>query len=150
MPQHQDHMRDGATAARSGQPAPDPARLADIERTAKAARIHPNWLGEDGRSVSFSARIGGFTPTHLYTSAESTGGSKSDVLTLPWQTSHSTDDHGNAAKTNDLIGDLGEDGFGSKRWTFSGEIENDPDREPDTDGIMPKRVRWTGMRPAED
>lgn len=151
MPANRNAAMDAARGARSGDAAPDPARLAQRQGSARAARIPIEWLGEDGNSVSVTERIVGadYKAGRLYTTASSTGGGATDMHTLDFPVG-ATGERGRSNMDRHLMGNVDSEGVGTKKWTFTGRLENVPDGKPDAEGWYPKRVRWDGMSPAKD
>lgn len=150
MPANRNDAMTSAQNARGGDAAPDPQRLAVRQRTARLAGIPEQWLTDDGR-VSVTERIAGadYKAGRLYTTASSTGGGATDMHTLDFPVG-ATGEVGEFNMNKHLMGDLDSEGVGTKKWTFTGRLENVPDAKPDAEGWYPKRVKWEGMNPAED
>jgi hypothetical protein len=92
MPQHQDHMRDGATAARSGQPADQPHPEARYQQAAERMGVPRSWVANPFQNtVGFSGQVKGRVGDQLMVDASSTGGGATDSHMIHFPTGHLSD-----------------------------------------------------------
>jgi hypothetical protein len=92
MPQHQDHLRDGATSARSGEPANQPHPEARYQQAAERMGVPRQWVENPfHNTVGFAGRVKGRVGDQLMVDASSTGGGKTDTHMIHFPTGHLSD-----------------------------------------------------------